>query len=502
MTAKRAAKVVVIGAGVGGLTAALLLANAGLNVTVLERAATPGGKLSTTDINGTTIDVGPTVFTMRWVFEGVFAAIGERLQDAITLTPLNILARHSWSGSERLDLFSNVEQSAAAIAQFSSAAESRRFIAFCANAKRIYDALETPFIRAPQPSLGRLVAEMLPRRPLDLWAITPFRSLWSTLGTYFHDPRLRQLFGRYATYCGGSPWLSPGTLMLISHVEQSGVWSVNGGMHRIAQVLADRATAKGATLRYGVHVAEVRTHNGKVSGVALESGEFIAADVVVSNADVAALSAGLLGKNVRRASPHISEQQRSLSAFTLALTAKTDGFSLHRHNVFFSNDYQREFTDIKDHARFPSAPTVYVCAQDRDDACLTTVDQERLFCIVNAPANGDTHTYSHAEVERVEVATFALLNQHGLHVEHVASTTRRSTPTDFAHRFPGTGGALYGRAPHGWMSSFQRPGTKSKVQGLYLTGGSTHPGPGIAMAALSGQMAAQQVTKDLALTGA
>ena len=294
MTSGRVAKVVVIGAGMGGLTAALLLANAGLNVTVLERAAKPGGKVSTAEVDGATIDVGPTVFTMRWVFEGIFATIGEQFDDAISLTPLAVLARHSWSASERLDLFANVQQSAAAIAQFSSAAESRRFIAFCAHAKRIYDALETPFIRASQPSLGRLVGDLLPSRPLDLWAITPFRSLWSTLGVYFHDPRLRQLFGRYSTYCGGSPWLSPGTLMLVSHVEQSGVWCVNGGMHRVAQVMAERAVARGATMRYGAHVAEIRTQDGKVNGIVLESGEFVAADVVISNADAAALSAGLL----------------------------------------------------------------------------------------------------------------------------------------------------------------------------------------------------------------
>jgi 1-hydroxycarotenoid 3,4-desaturase len=501
MTSHRVASVVVIGAGVGGLTVALLLANAGLNVTVLERAATPGGKLSKADINGATIDVGPTVFTMRWVFEGIFAAIGERLQDAISLTPLTVIARHSWSASERLDLFANIEQSAAAIAQFSSFAESRRFIAFCAHAKRIYDALETPFIRAPQPSLGRLIVDLLPRRPLDLWAITPFRSLWRTLGDYFHDPRLRQLFGRYSTYCGGSPWLSPGTLMLVSHVEQSGVWSADDGMYRIAQALADRAVAKGATMRYGTHVAEIRTQGGKVNGIVLQSGEFIAADVVISNADVAAFSAGLFGESVREATPRVSTQQRSLSAFTLALTAKTEGFPLHRHNVFFSNDYKREFTDIADHARIPESPTVYVCAQDRDDSCVASVEQERLFCIVNAPAIGDTHVITESESERCQDATFMLLNQHGVRIERDASTTLRSTPTDFAHRFPGTGGALYGRAPHGWMSSFQRPSAKSRVPGLYLTGGSTHPGPGIAMAALSGQMAAQQVLKDLALTG-
>jgi 1-hydroxycarotenoid 3,4-desaturase len=493
----RRPKVVVIGAGVGGLTSALLLAHTGLDVTVLESAAVPGGKLSTTGIGGATLDLGPTVFTMRWVFDGIFSAIGERLDDHLTLIPLNLLARHSWSATERLDLFANIEQSAAAIAQFSGHAESQRFLAFCAHAKRIYETLEQPFIRAAQPILSSLIANLLPGRPLDLWAITPFRSLWSTLGDYFHDPRLRQLFGRYATYCGGSPWLSPGTLMLVAHVEQAGVWSVAGGMHQIAQALAGLVESNGATLRCGTQVKEIVTRNNRIAGLVLETGEFIAADVVISNADVAALSAGLFGENVRAAAPKVTPQQRSLSALTLALVGKTEGFPLHRHNVFFSNDYEREFNDINQHSRLPSSPTVYVCAQDRDDACVTTQTPERLFCIVNAPPMGDAQAFDHDASRQCENAIFSLLNQHGLRVEHDPTTVVRATPNDFAQRFPGTGGALYGRAPHGWMSSFQRPGVRSRIPGLYLAGGSAHPGPGIAMSALSGQMAAQQILKDI-----
>jgi 1-hydroxycarotenoid 3,4-desaturase len=498
MTTSRAPHVVVIGAGIGGLSAALALAHEGVAVTVLERAARPGGKLSTALVSGASLDIGPTVFTMRWVFDELFEQVGERLDSHISLTPLSMLARHSWSATERLDLWADIEQSAAAIAELSGAAEAQRFRRFCARARQIYETLETPFIRAAKPSLAQLAASALPGHIMDLWRITPFRSLWATLGDYFHDPRLRQLFGRYATYCGGSPWRSPATLMLVAHVEQSGVWSVDGGMHRIARALADMAMKKGAEFRYDTGVSEIVTTSAGVSGVTLASGEFVAADIVVSNVDCAALASGLFGADVVSALPPQSPSQRSLSALTLALVGSTDGFPLHRHNVFFSDNYAMEFSDIEQRACLPVSPTVYVCAQDRGDACASPSSQrERLFCIVNAPANGDKHRYTVDEAARCEAAVFALLTRHGLQIQRDPGTVVRSTPNDYADRFPGTGGALYGRAPHGWLSSFQRPGVRSKLPGLYLAGGSTHPGPGVSMSALSGHMAARQVLKDL-----
>ena len=490
-------KVVVIGSGIGGLTSALLLTHAGCEVTVLERADVSGGKLASATVDGSLLDVGPTVFTMRWVFEEIFAAIGESLADAITLDPLDVLARHAWCDGARMDLHADMSQSADAITKFAGAAEGQRFLAFCAHAQRIYETLEPSFIRAPEPSLGRLVGDLLLRRPGDLWAITPFKSLWRMLGTYFHDPRLQQLFGRYATYCGGSPWHSPATLMLIAHVERSGVWSVRGGMREIARAMTARLESRGATLRCNAHVEEIIVSGGKVSGVVLASGEVLTADAVVANCDVSAIASGLFGSAAARAAgvPEVTAKNRSLSALTFALNAPTSGFPLHRHNVFFSPDYAQEFVQLSNQGRVPDVPTVYVCAQDRTDNIIAAGTSERLFCIVNAPANGDTHTLGDDEIKRHTDATFALLQRCGLSIDHSQNHSLISTQNQFAERFPGTGGALYGRAPHGSMASFQRPGVRSKLPGLFLAGGSAHPGPGVAMSALSGRMAAAEVLK-------
>ena len=481
-----------------GLSAAVTLSARGLDVIVLERAATPGGKMREVDIDGHKIDVGPTVFTMRWVFDELFATAGTTLDAHLKIRAVDTLARHAWSPTEHLDLFADVNRSADAIAAFSSRAEANRFLDFSARAARVFNTLDHSFIRASQPSPIDLVRRIGFGRIDDLWNISPFTTLWRALGQHFQDPRLRQLFGRYATYCGSSPYLASATLMLIAHVEQQGVWLVEGGMHAVAKALARVATTQGATFRYNAHVGEIMTSGSKVTGVKLADGEQISADAIIVNGDVSALGTGLFGGAVKSAAPAVAANARSLSAVTYALVAETSGFPLLRHSVFFSDNYAAEFDDIFQHRRLPQSPTVYICAQDRGDAAdAAPVGPERLFMIVNAPATGDTHTFDNAEMEQCERRTFQHLQRLGLQLTRTPERTVRTSPADFDQHFPATGGALYGRASHGWTASFSRPGARSKIPGLYLAGGSVHPGPGVPMAAQSGRIAAQSVLADL-----
>ncbi|MFP4077326.1 MAG: 1-hydroxycarotenoid 3,4-desaturase CrtD [Halochromatium sp.] len=490
-------RVAIVGAGIGGLTSAIELAARGLEVTVLERAHGPGGKMREVRVGGVPIDAGPTVLTMRWVFEAICAAAGSSLAAEVDLEQAEVLARHAWSANQRLDLFADLERSADAIAAFSGPGERRRFLDFSADAKAIYRTLKEPFISAPRPSPVGLVRRVGPGGLGDLVNIKPFATLWSALGEHFRDPRLRQLFGRYATYCGSSPYAAPATLMLVAHVEQDGVWLVKGGMHQLARAFAGLAQRLGVQFRYQAEVSEIELARGRVNGVVLADGERIAADAVIVNGDTNAVAAGLFGQRVRRAVAPTPAAERSLSAITWSLLAKTEGFPLSRHSVFFSSDYQAEFDDILQRHRIPRAPTVYVCAQDRDaDDGPAPAGPERLLCLVNAPAIGDTHSFTPSEIEQCAQSTFGLLERCGLHIQQDPAHVQVTTPTIFEQLFPATGGALYGRASHGWMASFSRPGARTRIPGLYLAGGSAHPGPGVPMAALSGRLAAASLTAD------
>jgi len=508
MTSLKTSLAIVVGAGIGGLTSAALLAARGVDVRVFERAPASGGKLRTHAVGGLDIDAGPTVFTMRWVFDELFAEVGARLDDMLTLAPARIVARHAWADGPtvaRLDLPAEFEAAVDAIGRFAGAEDARGYREFCARAGAIHDALEKPFLRAGRTDIpGLLWRGGLQGLP-GMLRISPFASLWPELARHFTDPRLRQLFGRYATYCGSSPWLAPATLMLVAHVERMGVWRVDGGMQRIAQAVEALATRAGARFRFGAQVEQIIERDGRACGVRLTDGEVVHADVVVFNGDVNALATGLLGTPARRglgahARRWQADKGRSLSALTWSVAARTSGFPLVRHNVMFSQDYAAEFEALSA-GRLPPDPTVYVCAQDRgdDEPSVYAQAPQRLLCLVNAPSAVPGRHLTEQEIATCENQAFQRLARCGLQLDTVAPM-RRTTPSDFEKLFPGTGGALYGPPSHGWRTSFQRMGARHAMPGLYLAGGSTHPGPGLPMAALSGRLAAQAVCEDLVST--
>jgi 1-hydroxycarotenoid 3,4-desaturase len=468
----------------GGLAAAISLAAKGEEVLVVERQQAPGGKMRRLNVAGRAIDGGPTVFTMRWVLEQIFEDAGAALSDHVTLEPLTTLARHAWGESERLDLSADLDASADAIGRFAGAAEAKRFLDFSAEAKRIYQMLEKPFLCAQRPNPVSLAMSNGVTGMAAMARINPFETMWKGLGRHFRDPRLQQLFGRYATYCGSSPFLAPATLMLVAHVEQAGVWTVKGGMHELALALEALARRMGVSFRYGESVTAIETAGGRVSAVNTAHERFDCAAAVV-NADSNAVAMGLLGSDVTRAVAPIAPKQRSLSAITWAAVAETSGFPLARHNVFFARDYAQEFRTLN--TGYPAEPTVYVCAQDREGHA---GGPERLLLLVNSPANGDHAPQGHWQVES---AMRAKLAHCGLTVDFTHENTIITDPAGFDALFPATGGALYGRASHGWMASFQRPAARTAVPGLYLAGGSVHPGPGVPMAMLSGRLAAQSL---------
>lgn len=493
-------RIAIIGAGIGGLSAAVDLARAGAEVFVFERSGAAGGKLREVEIRGRRMDAGPTVFTLRGVFDELFADAGENLERHLKLIPAELLARHAWESGGALDLFADSDRSVEAIGQFAGSREAQAFVRFIAQAKRIYATLENSFIRAARPTPIDLVRRIGIGGLNDLWNVQPFSSLWQSLGGYFKDARLQQLFGRYATYCGSSPFLAPATLMLVAYVEQSGVWYIEGGMHRLALALAALAERRGATMRYASEVTQIQVTNGRVSGVEVNGRERIAVDAIVCGADGNALAGGLFGPAAARSVNRTPVAARSLSAVTWNLLARTEGFALAHHSVFFSADYREEFDDIFRRHRLPSTPTIYVCAQDRRDTHgLQPGHAERLLCLVNAPPIGDTHLFDAAEIKSCENRAFCLLEKIGLTVHRQSDATLATSPTDFDRLFPSTGGALYGPASHGWKASFNRRGSRSALPGLYLAGGSSHPGAGLPMVSTSGRLAAACIIADHAL---
>lgn len=492
--AARNQPVVVIGAGMGGLVAAALLAAQGRDVLVLEAAAAPGGKIRAVPVGGEPVGAGPALLTLRPVFEQIFAAAGDDLGAHLRLTPEPLLGRHAWTDGARLDVAADPAAAAEAIGRFAGPAAVRGYHAFRERARRIHDALETPFLLARRPSALALATQGGLR---GLLGTSPFSTLWDALGEHFADPRLRQVFARVATYVGSSPLQAPATLMLVAHVEQQGLWAVEGGMTRLAAALEAVARARGATFRYGAEVREILVAGGRLGGVRLADGETVGAATAILNADVAALGAGRFGAAATTAVERVPVERRSFSAITWALRAETGGSPLAAQTVVHADDPTAEYAELGYRGRLPTAPTVTLWAHDRTGGRTTPpAAPERLLAMVNAPARADLRPLPADAIARCGEAAFERMRRAGFIIHRRPEAEAVTTPVEFDRLFPGAGGALYGPAVHGWQAAFSRPGAKTKLPGLYLAGGGTHPGAGVAMAALSGRSAAAQVIED------
>ena len=487
-------RVVVIGAGMGGLASAIRLAVAGARVTLLEMSGTPGGKMRAVDSAAGPVDAGPTVLTMRHQFDALFALAGQRLEDHVGVFPEPILARHWWLDGKTLDLFDNTEASIEAIRDAFGTTEADAFRAFDRDARKLFGVFEHPMMETPAPTLPGMAGVVM-RRPSVLTAMAPHLSLASALKRRFSSPHLRQLFGRYATYVGGTPRGAPAILQLIWQAEASGVWRVEGGMHNLARALADLASSLGVRIHYDAKVTRIERQNGRAQAAHTADGQKHTGEAILFNGDPRALEIGLLGDGVSHAVDPSGTTPRSLSARVWSFAATPAGADLIHHNVFFGKDPDEEFGPIKS-GQPPTDPTLYICAQDRGAHMPPPDGLERFEIIENA---APTDRMEEKEKNACRTRVFDRLAHYGLTFTPRPLETALTTPSEFNALFPGSLGSLYGLSPEGMTAAFKRPTARSKIAGLYLAGGGTHPGAGIAMAALSGKHAAAAIGTDLAL---
>jgi 1-hydroxycarotenoid 3,4-desaturase len=488
--------VVVIGAGMGGLAASLRLAHAGLAVTLVDAGTAPGGKMRTLPSEAGPVDAGPTVLTLRAVFDDLFAAAGTTVEAHLRLLPLPVLARHLWPDGATLDLSADREANAAAIRDFGGARAEADFRAFCAASAALFQAFDAPVMQRGAPHLPGILRAVAASPAILPWLL-PGVSLRHALAARFRDPRLAQLFGRYATYVGGAPARSPAVLALIWEAEARGVWAVEGGMQRLAQVLVGMVQTAGATILQG-HAERIETTEGRVSAVVLADGCRLPCARVVHAGDPAALADGRLGPAVQAAVPRRAVNPRSHSAWVWAFAARPSGLPLAYHNVMFAADPRAEFDQIA-RGEMPRDPSLYLCAQDR--AYGTPEGPERFEIILNAPAAAaDGRPRPLEEDDLCRLRTFQTFDRFGLSFDPVPATAALTGPDRFAAMFPGSRGAIYGLSPHGLTATFRRPGARTAVPGLYLAGGGVHPGAGIPMATLSGRHAAEAIMADRAST--
>lgn len=480
--------VVVIGAGLGGLAAAARLAAVGHDVTVFEAAPTVGGKLGVLERDGFTFDTGPSLLTVPAVLEQLFADTGG--PGELTLTPVDPAFTYVFADGTELTLPHDAAGVPAALDAALGDGAGEAWRRLHTRSRRLWELVGEPVLRRPVslPALARMSA-----RPADLRAVAPWQTIDGLGRALLPDPRMRMWLNRYATYSGSDPRRTPAVLAVTSFVEQEfGAWYVDGGLRRIVEALALRCRRLGVQIATGTQVDEVVVSDGRARGVRVD-GRQVDADAVVSNADAATLYGRLLPRGTATAMRRrVRRTPRSMAGFVLLL-----GLDGHRpgaaHRVYFPRDYDAEFDAIFGRRPHPvDDPTVYVHAPD-DPALRPDDDSEGWFVMVNAPA--------HDPGRGVDWDAPGLRQRYTRHVLDVlaargADVTDRlrfletTTPADLERRTGAPGGAIYGTASHGPRAALRRPTNRSPVPGLYLVGGSAHPGGGIPLVLMSAEIVA------------
>ncbi|GGX69769.1 hydroxyneurosporene desaturase [Tateyamaria omphalii] len=498
VTAPAPQRAVIIGAGIAGLACAVRLRAAGFAVTLLERHSTVGGKIRTIPSPAGPIDAGPTVLTMRHVFDDLFEQLGTRLEDHVTLIKQDELARHFWPDGSQLSLYADEDRTIGALRAFGGNEAVADFLKFTKRTRQLFSAFDAPMMQSPEPKLSALTKHVL-TQPHLIPAMAPLSTLKGLLKRSFRDPRLRQLFGRYATYVGGSPTHAPAILSLIWQAEANGVWVVKGGMHKLTQALLHVLDASGVDTVLNAHVDGIDIQDGRAIAINLQNGTRLPCDVLVHAGDPRALATGTLGPDTAHIAPQTAKAKRSFSARVLSFAAKPHGPDLAHHNVFFAEDAQSEFNDLMA-GRVPAHPSFYICALDRGQDG-DPPQLERFEIITNAPATGDTNESATAEDTSEDLSPWLhqithQMAQHGISFSPTPDTTTITTPQAFGQMFPASLGALYGQTPHGLTAALQRPTAGTQIPNLYLAGGGTHPGAGVPMATLSARHAVEAILSD------
>lgn len=483
----KARQAVVIGGGLGGLATALRLSVRGWQVVLCEKNARLGGKMNLFAQDGLRFDTGPSLVTMPWVFRELFSDAGEDMDSHVRLMPVHPPGKYSFADGSEFIYSSSLPRWLDTLRTISPA-DTDSFFRYMHLGSRLYQLSAATFLRRP-------ITAPPDRTALHALRHLPLRHAWGnyhrTVKAFFRDRRLQQMFDRYPTFVGSSPYEVPATLTLIPYIEYAlGGFHVQGGLYKMVEALEALLKTKGVVIRTSTAVSRIEHANRRVRGVTTSAGEFIPAHVVVMNGDVSTTEQLLGRQDARR-----DIQDRSLSGFVILMTVTRDQLPLVHHNVFFSNDYRKEFDALCCEYRFPDDPTVYISAPGRTDTSLLTDNHEPLFVMANAPAKEDIWDEQGVKTARENVLRRLRLS--GLsNLEKLVVSERFITPQEIAQRDGAPDGAIYGQNSHGWRKAFFRPPNKDRaIRGLYYVGGTTHPGGGTPIVLLSARIAVELIER-------
>ena len=499
---------IVIGGGLAGLAAATELAGRGVQVTLVERNQHLGGKMNVLTEKGFTFDMGPTILTMPNVVRGIIQRTGRNVSDYLDLVRLDPQWRCMYEDGTVIDLLEKPEEMAAAMdRQFPGAGAGAGWKSFVEYSRRMFRLSGKVFFFKDLGGVMDLMRKPPTSEPgllKDVFAMRMHSTVGGTIDKHIDEPHLKQLAEHFLQYVGSSPFLSPAILTLIAAAQvDDGCWYAMGGTRMVARSMERILREERAEIITGTGVRRLLTDGKRVTGVELEDGRTITADVVVSNCDVQRTYRDLDGSQ-----EGIAEQRRIGGDYTPACSGVVLYLGLDRqydhllhHDFLFSKDSHEEFDDIYRQGIPARDPTVYLCVPSRTDPTQAPAGGEALYALIHTPylrpgqrwegPGGMMEAYRGTVIEKLKRFGMPDLEQHIVVERHL-------TPQGIERWYNAEGGAIYGLASHGKLKGGFKPRNRSRIyRNLDLAGGSANPGPGVPMVLMSGVTAADAVCEDL-----
>ncbi|RLQ95498.1 phytoene desaturase family protein [Falsibacillus albus] len=489
-------KVVIVGGGLAGMSAAIRLAAEHYDVTILEKGERLGGKLNIREGNGYTFDTGPSILTMPWVLEKLFEHVDRDLHDYVEIMKIEPGWRTFFEDGTVLDLTSELPKMLNELKKVSDD-DKNQFFDYLSYCQRMYDLSMKSFYKKSISGLNDL-RMMHPVK--ELLQMDPMKTMSQSTKKYFKSKHLQQLFNFLVMYIGSSPYHAPAILSQLTHVQLGiGVYYVKGGMYKIAEAMEKVLKELGVKIRVCSEVEKIQTDGTQAKGVKLKTGEQIEADIVVSNLEAIPCYESLLEEYdySSMAVKDLEKFQPTVSGLVLLLGVNKTYPHLSHHNFFFSGDPEKEFKQIFDEKKLADDPTVYIGISSKSDASQAPAGKENLFVLTHVPPlkKGEDWCRYREKYEKIIMEKLERMGMEGLqdHIEYKYTFT----PNDIQSLYGSNGGSIYGAITDRKLNGgFKIPNKSHVLKNVYFVGGSTHPGGGVPMVSLSGQLTAELIMKE------
>ena len=485
-------KAIIIGSGVGGLATALRLKAQGLDVVVFENNSYPGGKLSSFNLGQYRFDAGPSLLTMPHYIDELFELFNENPKDYFNYKRKDISCKYFWEDKTVLNAYSDKNKFINEINKVLKV-DKNIVTKYLLKAKKKYDLTKNIFLEQSLHKIKTYLSSDLIKGVFNLYIFQINKTLDTVNQDELKEPHLVQLFNRFATYNGSSPFKTPGMMTLIQHLEQEyGTFVSEKGMINISKSIFDLAKRNGVKFEFNKLVNEIVVKNNKVVGVKVNN-TVIESDFVVSNMDIVPTYKKLLKNSYHP--KKVLNQERSSSALIFYWGIKKTFKNLELHNILFSNNYKKEFDSIFELGTISDDPTVYINITSKDVVSDAPKESENWFVMINSP-NDKGQDWSEI-IKTVRKNTINKINRIlNIDIESFIEFEKVFSPKIIEKNTQSYLGSLYGSSSNNKMSAFLRhPNFSKHIQNLYFCGGSVHPGGGIPLCLLSAKIVSELIKK-------